>query len=152
LFTVLKLGAIALLVGYGFLSGKGQAANFTPLVGAEIGPQARALGLGFLAAAGVAMSKALFAYDAWNTVTFAAEEIRAPERNLPRALVLGTVVTTLAYTGAAAVYLYVLPLGQMAAVKESRVAAEVARVLLGHRGEVLVAGAILVSTFGCTNG
>ncbi|MGZ3442565.1 MAG: amino acid permease, partial [Polyangia bacterium] len=84
LFTVLKVGAIALLVLIGFFSGKGSFANFHPLVGAELGPMA--VNLTFLAAVGVAMSKALFAYDAWNTVTFAAEEIREPQRNLPRAL------------------------------------------------------------------
>src|SRR3954462_11908450 len=62
LFTVLKVGAIALLVVIGFVSGKGSFSNFRPLVGAELGPSATALGLGFLAAVGVSMSKALFAY------------------------------------------------------------------------------------------
>ncbi len=98
------------------------------------------------------MSKALFAYDAWNTVTFAAEEIREPQRNLPRALVLGSVVTTLVYTGACAVYLYILPLTKMAAVTENRVASDVAGVLLGGFGVTAVSVAILVSTFGCVNG
>jgi APA family basic amino acid/polyamine antiporter len=98
------------------------------------------------------MSKALFAYDAWNTVTFAAGEIREPAKNLPRALVWGTLATTLAYTGAAAAYLYVLSPEQMAAVTENRVAAEVARIVLGRPGLVVVAVAILVSTFGCANG
>jgi basic amino acid/polyamine antiporter, APA family len=150
LFTVLKVGAIALLVLIGFGSGKGSFANFKPLVGAELGPAA--VGMTFLAAVGVAMSKALFAYDAWNTVTFAAEEIREPQRNLPRALVLGSVVTTLVYTGACAVYLYILPLPAMARVVENRVAADVAGVLLGGLGVTAVSIAILVSTFGCVNG
>ncbi len=98
------------------------------------------------------MSKALFAYDAWNTVTFAAEEVLEPEKNLPRALALGTLVTTLAYTAACAAYLYVLPLDRMAVVAENRVAADVAGVLLGGAGVMLVSIAILVSTFGCVNG
>lgn len=149
-FTVLKVGAIALLVLVGFASGKGSMANFTPLVGASLG--AKGLQMGFLAAMGVAMSKALFAYDAWNTVTFVAEEVREPERNLPRALVAGTVVTTIAYASACAVYLYVLPIDRMAAVLENRVAADVAGVLLGGAGITLVSIAILVSTFGCVNG
>jgi APA family basic amino acid/polyamine antiporter len=150
LFTVLKLGAIALLVLIGFASGKGSFANFTPLVGTELG--ADGIKIGLLAAIGVAMSKALFAYDAWNTVTFAAEEIREPQRNLPRALIAGTLVTTFAYVGACAVYLYVLPLGKMAAVAENRVAADVAGALLGPIGVTLVSIAILISTFGCVNG
>jgi APA family basic amino acid/polyamine antiporter len=152
LFTVLKVGAIALLVIIGFASGKGSFSNFRPLVGAELGPAATAMGLSFLAAVGVSMSKALFAYDAWNTVTFAAEEIREPQRNLPRALVLGSIVTTLAYTGACAVYLYVLPMPVMARVVENRVAADVAGVLLGGFGITAVSIAILISTFGCVNG
>ena len=151
-FTVLKVGAIALLVVVGFGSGKGSGAHFVPLAGAALGPKAQALGLGFLAAAGVAMSKALFAYDAWNTVTFAAEEVRDPHRSLPRALLAGTVATTLAYLGACAVYLWVLPTDAMAAVPENRVAADVAHVLLGGAGVTLVSVAILVSTFGCVNG
>jgi APA family basic amino acid/polyamine antiporter len=150
LFTVLKVGAIAALVLIGFGSGKGSLENFKPLTGAALG--SAAMGMTFLAAVGVAMSKALFAYDAWNTVTFAAEEIREPQRNLPRALILGSVVTTLVYTGACAVYLYILPLPKMAAVVENRVAADVAGALLGGFGVTAVSIAILVSTFGCVNG
>jgi APA family basic amino acid/polyamine antiporter len=149
-FTVLKVGAIALLVLVGFASGKGSLSHFAPVFGTELG--AEGLKMGFLAAMGVAMSKALFAYDAWNTVTFAAEEVREPERNLPRALVAGTVATTLAYTAACAVYLYVLPIDRMAGAAENRVAADVAGAVLGGAGVTLVSIAILVSTFGCVNG
>jgi len=149
-FTVLKVGAIGLLVVVGFTSGKGSFEHFTPLVGAQLG--VKGLQMGFLAAMGVAMSKALFAYDAWNTVTFVAEEVREPERNLPRALVAGTIVTTLAYTAACAVYLYVLSIDRMAGVVENRVAADVAGAVLGTAGVTLVSVAILVSTFGCVNG
>jgi APA family basic amino acid/polyamine antiporter len=150
LFTVLKVGAIALLVIIGFTSGKGSFTHFRPLVGHDVGPMA--LQLTFLAAAGAAMSKALFAYDAWNTVTFAAEEIREPQRNLPRALVAGSLVTTLVYVGGAAVYLYILPLPVMGRVVENRVAADVANILLGRPGVTAVSIAILISTFGCVNG
>jgi basic amino acid/polyamine antiporter, APA family len=149
-FTVLKVGAIALLVAIAFGSGKGSFSHFTPWLGAQLGP--KGLQMGLFAAMGVAMSKALFAYDAWNTVTFTAEEVRDPQRNLPRALVAGTLVTTLAYTAACAVYLYVLPLDRMAGIEENRVASEVAGSLLGSAGITLVSIAILISTFGCLNG
>src|SRR3984957_2711679 len=149
-FTVLKVGAIGLLVVVGFGSGKGSMSHFSPPLGTELG--AKGLQMGLFAAMGGAMSKALFAYDAWNTVTFAAEEVREPQRNLPRALVAGTLVTTLAYTAACAVYLYVLPIDRMAGVEENRVASEVAGSLLGPAGITLVSIAILVSTFGCLNG
>jgi APA family basic amino acid/polyamine antiporter len=149
-FTVLKVGAIALLVAAALSSSKGSLSHYSPLFGAKLGP--KAVGMGFLAATGVAMSKALFAYDAWNTVTFAAGEVRDPQRTLPKALLTGTVVTTLAYTAAAAAYLYVLPLDRIAGVSENRVAADVGAVLLGGAGVTLVSIAILVSTFGCVNG
>jgi APA family basic amino acid/polyamine antiporter len=149
-FTVLKVGAIALLVAIAFGSGKGSFAHFSPWLGAHLGP--KGLQMGLFAAMGVAMSKALFAYDAWNTVTFTAEEVRDPQRNLPRALVAGTLITTLAYTAACAVYLYVLPLDRMAGIEENRVASAVAGSLLGAAGITLVSIAILVSTFGCLNG
>lgn len=150
--TVLKVGAVVVLVAIGFSSDAGSLDHFRATSVTELGPVASAAGLGFLAAAGVAMSKALFAYDAWNTVTFAAGEIREPAKNLPRALVWGTLATTLAYTAASAAYLYVLSPAEMAAVSENRVAAEVARIVLGRPGLVIVSVAILVSTFGCANG
>jgi APA family basic amino acid/polyamine antiporter len=150
-FTSLKVGAIALLAGVAFASGKGSLAHFASGgAGIALGP--KGIGIGLFAAIGVSMSKALFAYDAWNTVTFTAEEVKEPRRNLPRALVAGTVVTTLAYTAACAAYLYILPLERMADVVENRVAADVAQVLLGPTGVTLVSLAILGSTFGCANG
>src|SRR5262249_10631585 len=104
------------------------------------------------AALAVALSKALFAYDAWNSVTFVAEEVRRPERTLPRALLLGTVVTTLVYVLATAAYMAVVPLPEMAALKENRVATFLAQRLFGPVGVDLVFVAILISTFGCVNG
>ncbi len=150
--TVLKVVAVVLLVLAAFTLAPGSTSHFAPLASRELGPVAQAAGIGLFAALGVAMSKALFAYDAWNTVTFAAEEVRDPERTLPRALVLGTVITTLAYTAATAAYVYVLPMDALAAVREHRVAAEVATLALGPTGRAAVAVAILVSTFGCVNG
>ncbi len=150
--TVLKVAAVVGMVILGLTSPTGSLDHFTPTFSTELGPVAEVAGLSFLAACGVAMSKTLFAYDAWNTVTFAAGEIREPAKNLPRALLLGTVITTLAYTAAAATYLYVLSPSEMAAVAENRVAAEIATLSLGHVGLVAVVVAILVSTFGCTNG
>jgi APA family basic amino acid/polyamine antiporter len=147
--TVLKVGAIALLALAAFGSGHGSFAHFAS-TGEALGP--KGVGVGLFAAAGVAMSKALFAFDAWNTVTFTAEEVRAPQRSLPRALAIGTVVTTVTYLAACAAYLYVLPISRMAAVPENRVASEVAEILFGSTGVKLVSLAILGSTLGCVNG
>lgn len=149
-FTVAKVAAVAALVVLAVATGRGSAANFTPVVGLELGPEGVKLGL-FAALAG-AMSKALFAYDAWYAITFTAEEVKDPARNLPRALLLGTLGVAGLYCSAVAVYLYMVPIGEMAGVAESRIATEAAVRMIGPAGGAFVALAILVSTFGCVNG
>ena len=64
----------------------------------------------FVVAFGAALVGSLFSSDAWNNVTFAAAEVQDPQRNLPRALVLGTGLVTLLYMLANVAYLNVLPL------------------------------------------
>lgn len=150
LFTSGKLLALGALVVLAALTAKGSTANFEPAVGLALGPEG--LRVGLLAALAGAMSKALFSYDAWYSVTFAAEEVKDPERNLPRALVLGTLGVTAAYVATVAAYLYLVPIGEMAGVEESRIGTEAAVRMIGPAGGALVAVAILVSTFGCVNG
>jgi APA family basic amino acid/polyamine antiporter len=149
-FTVAKVAGVAALVVLAIGSGRGSAANLAGAEGLPLGPEGVKLGL--FAAMAVAMSKALFAYDAWYSITFAAEEVKDPERTLPRALVLGTIGVTVVYCAAVAVYLYMVPIGEMFAVRDNRIAAEAASRALGRAGEAFVAVAILISTFGCVNG
>jgi APA family basic amino acid/polyamine antiporter len=149
IFTVSKIAAIALLVGLSFAIGGGSLAHFSPVF-EPIVPGA--LQMGFFAAFAVAMSKALFAYDAWNSVTFTAEETIDPHKNLPRALVLGTAIVAVVYTLTNLAYLYVVPVAEMAAVADNRIAAEVAQRVIGTCGLAFITAAILVSTFGCNNG
>jgi basic amino acid/polyamine antiporter, APA family len=150
LFTLAKLGALLALVVMAAVTARGRLANFHPLLGVALGPEGVKLGL-FAALAG-AMSKALFAYDSWYTVTFAAEEVKEPERNLPRSLVLGTLGVMVAYAATVAAYIYLVPIGEMAQVTENRIATEAAVRMIGPAGGVFIAVAVLVSTFGCVNG
>lgn len=149
-FTIAKVAAVAVLVVLAVATSRGSTSNFTPLTGLTLGPAGVKLGL-FAALAG-AMSKALFAYDAWNSVTFAAEEVKDPERNLPLSLLLGTLGITAVYGAAVAVYLYMVPITEMATVSENRIATEAAVRMIGPAGGAFIAVAILVSTFGCVNG
>ncbi len=149
-FTIAKVAAVAVLVIIAIVGGKGSTGHFRPLVGVALGPEG--LKIGLFAALGVAMSKALFAYDAWNSVTFAAEEMREPEKNLPRALVLGTLGIMAVYCAAVAVYMYMVPIQEMYAVKDNRIAAEAAQRMMGPAGAAFIAIAIMISTFGCVNG
>ena len=149
LFTVLKVAAGGADRG-GAESQRRHAAHFFPLI--EPMPGKEALQVGFLAGLAVALSKALFAYDAWYTVTFVAEEVHDSHRTLPRALLLGCLLVTVLYVLTNVAYLCVLPVSQIAAVPENRVAERVAVVLFGNIGSTLIIVAILVSTFGCVNG
>ncbi len=150
LFTLAKLGALFLLVGLAVVTARGALSNFEPIASLALGP--RGLEVGLFAALAGAMSKALFSYDSWYSVTFAAEEVKDPERNLPRSLVLGTLGVTVAYAATVAVYLYMVPIGEMAAITEDRIGTEAAVRAIGPAGGAFVAVAILVSTFGCVNG
>jgi APA family basic amino acid/polyamine antiporter len=147
---VAKVAGVAALVLIALASGNGSAANFSGPPGLPLGPEGVKLGL--FAAMAVAMSKALFAYDAWQSITFAAEEVKDPERTLPRALIAGTLGVTVVYCAAVAVYLYMVPIGEMYAVQDNRIAAEAASRALGPAGAAFIAVAILISTFGCVNG
>jgi APA family basic amino acid/polyamine antiporter len=149
IFTISKVGALALLIILAFAIGNGSWSNFTPVFTPKVN---EALHMGFFAAFAVAMSKALFAYDAWNSVTFTAEEVKDPHRILPLALIVGTGITTLVYTGATMAYMYMVPIDQMAKVPDGRIATETAQLVLGSFGVGFIVIAIVISTFGCNNG
>jgi basic amino acid/polyamine antiporter, APA family len=150
IFTIAKVAAVAVLVVLAIATGRGDVANFTPLGGLELGTEGVKMGL-FAALAG-AMAKALFSYDAWQSITLAAEEVKDPERNLHRSLILGTLGVTAVYCSAVMVYLYLVPISEMAVVPENRIATEAAVRMIGPAGGAFIAVAILVSTFGCVNG
>ena len=149
LFTVLKAAALLALIVAGlthFRSAEHFSPWLTPIPGDKV------LEGGFLAGLAVALSKALFAYDAWNSVTFVAEEVHDSPRTLPRALLLGSLTVMALYVLTNVAYLAVLPVSEIAAAQEDRVAQLVATTIFGPVGSTLVIAAILVSTFGCLNG
>ena len=164
LVGVLAKNAVALAANFGagwhnFWAGAGLHATHAVQVGAG-GPTAL---VGVLTVIAVVQVGSLFSADAWNNVTFTAGEIKNPKRNLPLSLALGAGVVLTLYLLCNFVYLSVLPLAgdpnattlagrgiQYAA--EDRVATAVMQVVFGSLGAKLMAGAILVSTFGCVNG
>jgi basic amino acid/polyamine antiporter, APA family len=107
-------------------------------------------GTRYFASFGVAMVAALWAYEGWNNVTFAAGEVKRPERTLPLALILGTGIVIAIYLGLNLVYYRVLTLPEIAA--SPRVAADAMRRLVGPWGSQLTAVAIVIAVFGSLNG
>ena len=148
-FTVLKVAALAALILAGLWHGIGSPHFIPP---SQPLPKENFLGAGLLAGLALALSKAMFAYDAWYNVTFAAEEVHDSRRTLPQSLLLGTMVVTAVYVLANLAYLAVLPVDQIAGVEDDRVAVAVGTILFGNLGAKLVIAAVLVSTFGCLNG
>ncbi|HEY4592367.1 MAG TPA: amino acid permease, partial [Thermoanaerobaculia bacterium] len=139
LFTVLKLLALALLIGVG-LAWASPAPASTPRPVAHGSP---------IVAFGAALVPVLFTYGGWQQTNFIAEEILEPERTLPRALVLGVIIVVVVYLSANLAYLRVLGLGGLAA--SAAPAAEVMERLLGPRGAGLIAAGIAISSFGFLN-
>ena len=94
----------------------------------------------------------LFAQSAWNYVTFTGGEVREPGRNLPRALLIGCVVVVALYLLANLAYVVTLSLADIQQAEQNRVATAVMRAIFGAPGTVLMAVAIMISTFGANNG
>jgi basic amino acid/polyamine antiporter, APA family len=100
-----------------------------------------------LAGFGIAMIAVLWTNDAWYCVTWIAGEMKQPQRDLPRALLIGISLLTLIYVVVNVAYFYALPISDLKGV--SRVAERAATALAGVNGARLVALTVVVSTFGC---
>jgi len=162
-FTFAKTGALIALILLGLLLGWNPAgaastsswwhpaANGWTLAAAQ--PALTVTGsLAFAMVLGRAMVGPLFAQSAWNNVTFIGGEIREPGRNLPRALFIGCGLVVALYLLANLAYVVTLPLADIQHAPQNRVATAVMQAVLGAPGTVLMAIAIMVSTFGCVNG
>lgn len=120
-------------------------------------------GLALLGAMGATIINSLFSSDAWNNVTFIAAEIKDPKKNIPRSLFLGTLIVTVIYILANVAYLALLPMGGnpedtsvlgkgIMFATDDRVGAAAANIILGNVGVFVMAGLIMISTFGCNSG
>ncbi len=127
-----------------------EANGWSPQV-AQPGLQAVGV-LALLMLVGKAMTGPLFAQSAWNNVTFTAGEVQDPGRNLPRALLIGCGVVVGLYLLANVAYVVTLPLAGIQTAPQNRVATAAMQAIMGPRGAVLMAIAIMISTFGCNNG
>jgi basic amino acid/polyamine antiporter, APA family len=142
-FTFLKVAALAGLILAVFSFGHRPANAFMPLWPAHVDGA-------LLSAFGVAAVAALWAYEGWNNTTYVAAEVRQPQRTIPLALYTGMAIVLVVYLGATVAYAYVMPIADIA---HSRlVAADAMRTFMGPAGGALISFAVLISTFGTTNG
>ncbi len=135
LTTGAKYGALLLLVLLAFLVGQGDFGHFAA---GGTGPVNAGL-------FGLALVSVLWAYDGWGDLSFVGGEVKDPERNMPRALILGTTAIIGIYLLVNAAYLYLIPIGQVA--RSPLVAADAAQLIVGRVGVGLVAVVVMVATF-----
>ena len=141
LLTIIKIGSLIAVVSILFFAQNEAPAKVeTPLPSPF--PDWSALG--------IAMIAVLWSYDGWHLVTFAAGEVKNPQRNLTRGLLLGTLVVIVLYLIVNLAYLHVLSLDEIAV--SSRVAGDAMERAIGPIGGSLVAVAILISISGAMNG
>ena len=158
-FTVLKVGALVGVVVLGIWWAFGHPVPASPAQGFWQGAH---WDLATLTLVSVALVGPLFSSDAWNNVTFTGSEVINPKRNLPLALFMGTATVCIIYFACNWAYYRALPFfgvphgGLMEQgiqyAAEDRVATAAVQVMLGGKGAGLMAAAIMISTFGCTNG
>ncbi len=139
--TIAKYGGLVFIVVVAFALGLPQTGgHYVPLV-----PE----GSFTLSTFGLALVATLWAFDGWADLSYAAGEVKDPQRTLPRALILGTAAVLAIYLAVNLAYLAVLPIEQ---IRTSRlVAADVAQILLGTGGVLFVSATVMVSTFGTLN-
>lgn len=142
--TLIKVGVIIMLVFGIFLSGNGSFHHFVePSANPKEGWQL----IGGLVAA---LTGAFMAYDGWVNVTFVGGEIKNPQKNIPRSLLVGLSVCIIIYLLVNQAYLYVLPVDRMAS--SSLVAADAIAVAMGDTSGAVIAAMIAICAFGAING
>ena len=140
-FTLLKIGALTALV----------ALAFAPSGGDGLGPLWSGGSVTRLAGPlGLAMIQVLWAYDGWIEITYTGSEVKDPGKNIPRSIVLSTLLVMSLYVAVNLAYLVVLSPSGVAG--STLVASDAVQAVVGTAGAALVAGAILVSTFGANHG
>ena len=158
-FTVAKTGALLGLIILGILLGYNSVAlhaNFArPWQPQGVAPAGAALDattvFGLFVAICLSQTGSLFSADSWHNIAFAAGEVKRPEQNVTRAMVIGTIVVITLYVLANVAYLVTLPLDAIQHAPADRVGTATLRVIFPGSGNTVMAVAIMVSTFGTIN-
>lgn len=142
--TAIKVGAILIMSAALLWLGRGFSGGGVTLW--PVGDGAASLASGF----GLAMIGVLWAYEGWQYVTFSAGETVNPQRNFPRALLIGSAALIGIYLLANIAYL--VALGPIKAAETDSIAAAAVTAVAGPAASKVVALAILVSIFSAANG
>ncbi len=160
IFTSAKTLSLIALILLGIIIG-GAAGTFSGNMSNLFTPQNPALIegltvkdgiLGIIVAFSVAQVGSLFSSDGWVNIAATAGEVKNPQRNVPLALIFGTGIVTALYILANVAYLSTLSFSNIQTAADDRVGTAALNVIFGGVGAVIMAVAIIISTFGCNNG
>jgi APA family basic amino acid/polyamine antiporter len=126
ILAVLKVSALLVFIALGFSFGAGSGANLQQVAG-DVSATSWLL----------ALIPLMFTYSGWNAAAYMAEEIHHPERNVPRALALGTTAVIAIYFLLNLLYLYVMPIGELAKVQGSVLDVIADRLLGARAGDIM---------------
>ena len=101
---------------------------------------------------GLMVLSALWAYDGWNNLPMAAGEVRDPQRNLPRAIIWGSLAVFAIYALVNIGYFHALPFSQIIATGDASIAQKTATTFLGDTAQALLAAAMAISAISAMNG
>ena len=139
ILMMLKIAAIVMLVFCGFALAKPAVAQSAALLD-------RPVSLDLVTAMGAALIPVMFAYGGWQTACFVAGELKSPQRDLPRGLMIGVLGVVVLYLSVNLVCIYVLGVDGLMQTKTP--ASEVMRIALGETGAKIIAVGITISTLG----
>ena len=148
IFTVLKLSALAALLIAAVIMPAAAIPTLPPPIASSALSAPSTFGA-ILLAMSTALVPVLFSYGGWQQTNFVAEEMRDPERTLPRALVLGVLIVVAVYLGANVAYIRALGIDGLAL--STAPAADMMSRIAGEGGRRLIAAGIAASTFGFLN-
>ncbi len=151
--TVIVLISLLIIVLTGMSVGGGVMDNVTNNA-STYPPDSFAQSGGFMKMIFLAMLSAFWAFEGWINIGFVGDEIRNPQRNIPRILIFGMLLITGIYLVVNFTYLHVVPIDKMmefARNQNSIAAVEVIRYFAGYEGAFAISLLIIVTTLGCTN-
>lgn len=140
--TVIKFAALVAVCGIVFIFAKGTPTHF-------VRPAPATFSMGLVGSFGVALVASFWAYKGWESATYSAGEVKAPERSLPLGLLMGTLIVIGIYIVTNLAYLYAMPSSEIA--KSPRIASEAMKLAVGPVGASIISFIILFSITGAAN-
>lgn len=141
ILTVIKIGSLVGIILLGVLVGKGDTAHFSPLFEWNKIAKSSVFASAFI--------PAIFAYSGWNAVIYIAGEVKDPDRNLPKALLMANLIVIALYLAINVVYLYGVSVADMKGV--ARISEVATTALFGYPTSAWITALITISILGALN-